>query len=152
MVNGKEEIRMLQNDNEMKEIESGIVKAVGGHCDDFEFEEIYNYHGLLKCIGLELHDDMPSIAIPACCNPVGGYIKEKHYVAHTFPNGDVLSRIEIYCYDENGNLEWHKPYSAIYCRDKNGELTEMVNHERKRELGMVLYYMEHCIANKGKYL
>jgi hypothetical protein len=133
----------------MKMFESDIVKAVGGHCDDFEFEEIDTYHDLLKCVGFGLHEDMRPMPSPTM-QLNDGYIKERRYVAHVFPNGDVLSRIDICRYNKDGELVDNTPYSAIYSETENG-MVEILNHERERELGMVLHYLERCVYKGSKY-
>jgi hypothetical protein len=135
-------------DESIETVETDITKSVGGHCDDFEFREIFDYHDLLKCVGLGLHDEMPPAVSPPIQMQDGEYIREEHYIAHTFPNGDILSRIEVYCCDYNDNVKWHTSHSAIYGFNERGEAYQKLSHTRERELGMVLYYMEDCIREQ----
>jgi hypothetical protein len=125
-------------------MESELQKTVGGPCRDFEPDDIYNYHDLLRYVGLGVHEGMQK-TVTRKPLPNGGSVKEEHHVAHIFPNGDILSRVEIYHYDKDENLKWHKSWSDIYTRGENGKMYESANHEREREVGMVLYHMEECL-------
>ena len=134
----------------MKTIETDIIKSLGGRYDVFDFKKIKKYHDLLKCVEFGLHDEMPVAVSPSRPLPDGGYIQEKHYVALMFPNGDMLDRIEVYEYNQEGEVVRHSSHSAIQSRTEDGKVYEKVNHTRERELGMVLYYMEDCISEQAK--
>lgn len=96
-----------------------------------------SYHDLLFLgVGYDIDDNM------AVVDYFDNGFHETHYIAVVFPNGDELHRFE-----NAGGV----PYSAIYTHNKDGNLEEMISHERKKELGLVIHYLESCLANGGHY-